>query len=170
MKKNKIFVSAVLAVFMLTSLMVFSASATTIPTFTLASSASQLQYVIPQGTIFNGSIATTGAVRFFINDPNGTVFLNLGIIDKTTTFSFVAQQTGNYTLNFENDLTDSVQVSFSYVTNPELPGSGSSGGISFIYLPIFIIIAVVGSILIFFIVHRKTKKIYAIYDSEHPNS
>jgi hypothetical protein len=154
MKKIKFLISATLA-----SLIILSASASTatFPTFTLSSSSTQLHYSLPMGTQFNGSISTTGPVRFFVSAPNGTVIVNLALIDKTTTFSFIAQQTGNYTLNFENDLPTSVQVTFSYVTNPEISGGSNSGGIPLIYLPIFIIIAAFGSIIIFIVARRKNK-------------
>jgi len=134
-----------------------SVFATTVPTFTLSSQTSQLTYLLPQGTTFNGSISTTGGVRFFISAPNGTIIINLGIIDKPTIFSFVSQQNGTYTLNFENDLPNSIQVTFSYVTDPEIAGSNNSPGLSPIYLIIFVIVAVVGSFLIIYIMRRKTE-------------
>ncbi len=132
------------------------AFATTVPTFTLSASSNQLQYVMPQGTIFNGTIATTGSVQFWVSAPNYAEIVNLGIIDQTTTFSFVAPQNGTYTLNFENDISNSVQVTFSYVTNPVIPGSNNSG-ISQSYLLITVIVAVLGSFLIIFVLHRKSK-------------
>ena len=145
------------AVLLLASLMAVSAFATTVPTFTLSASSNQLQYVLPQGTTFNGTISTTGSVRFWVSDPNYAEIVNLGIIDKTTTFGFVAKQNGTYTLNFENDLSNSIQVTFSYVTNPMIPGSDNSSGISQNYLLITVIIAVLGSLLIIFVLHRKSK-------------
>jgi hypothetical protein len=92
-----------------------------------------------------------------VSAPNEAEIVNLGIIDKTTAFSFVAQQNGTYTLNFENDLPDSIQVTFSYVTTPVIPGSNNSIGVSQSYLLITVIIAVLGSLLIIFILHRKSK-------------
>ena len=159
MKKTKFLISAISAIIMLTSLIILSASASTasFPTFTLSSSSTQLHFALPVGTQFNGSISTTGPVRFFVSAPNGSVIVNLGLIDKTNAFSFIAQQTGNYSLNFENDLPDPVQVIFSYVTNPDISGGSNSGGIPLIYLPIFIIIAVFGSILIIFLSATETK-------------
>ena len=109
------------------------------------------------GTTFNGTISTTGDVRFWVSAPNYAEIVNLGIIDKTTTFSFVAQQNGTYTMNFENDMSNSIQVTFSYVTNPVIPGSNNSTGISQSYLLITVIIAVLGSFLIIFVLHRKSK-------------
>ena len=124
MKKTKFLLTATSAVLILTSLMILSASASTatFPTFTLSQSSTQLHYALPVGTQFNGSISTTGPVRFFASAPNGTVIVNLGLIDKTATFSFTAQQSGNYTLNFENDLPTLIDVTFSYVTNPDISG------------------------------------------------
>ena len=156
MKKTKLLISATLAVLLLASLMAVEAFATTVPAFTLSASSNQLQYMLPQGTTFNGTIATTGPVQFWVSAPNNAEIVNLGIIDKTTTFSFVATQKGTYTLNFENDMSNSIQVTFSYVTNPVIQGINPAG-ISQSYLIITVIIAVLGSILIIFIIHAKTK-------------
>lgn len=157
MKKMKLAVDVALVVLLLTSLTAFSALAATYPTFTLSASSNQLQFALPQGTTFNGTISTTGSLRFFVSDPNGREIVNLGIIDKNTTFSFVAQQSGTYLLNFENDLHNTIQVTFSYETNAALQGNSNSNGTSLIYLAIPIIIAVAGSLLIIFVVRRKSK-------------
>ncbi len=158
MKKTKFHIYVILTALLLTSAMATSAFAVTVPTFTLSSqSYVQFQYVLPQGTTFNGSISTTGSVRFFISAPNGTIISNLGIIDKSATFGFVSQQNGTYTLNFENDLPNSIQVTFSYATNPEITQSGNSALISPVYLLIVVVVAVVGSFLIIFFTRRKSK-------------
>ncbi len=157
MKNIKLFAFSLLLVLLLVlSLMALSASATTLPAFTLSSSSVQIPIVLPMGTTFNGSITTSGTIRVWGSDPNGSNIFNLGLVDKTATFSFVAQQDGNYTLNFENDLPNSVQVSFSYTTNPALPEYNS--GIPLFYLAIPIIIAIVGSSLIIFFGRHKRKK------------
>ncbi len=157
MKKTKLLICTALTALLLASLMALSAFATTVPTFTLSASSNQLQYVIPAGTTFNGTISTTGSVRFWVSAPNEAQIVNLGIIDKTTTFSFVAQQNGTYTMNFEDDMSNSIQVTFSFTTNPQIPDSNNLAGPSLIYLLITVIIAVVGSILIIFIIRRKSK-------------
>jgi hypothetical protein len=157
MKKTKFAICVTFAALLLISIMVSSTFATTVPTFTLSSQLSQLTYLLPQGTTFNGSISTTGSVRFFVSAPNETIITNLGIIDKPTTFGFVSQQNGTYTLTFENDLPTSIQVTFSYVTDPEISGSNNSTGIFPIYLLIVVIVAVIGSFLIIFMMRRKSK-------------
>ena len=81
--------------------------------------------------------------------PNESQIVNLGLIDTTTTFNFTAQQNGTYTINFENDLPTSIQVSFSYVTNPDLSGGNNSSGPSLITLLIIVLVTAVGSVLIF---------------------
>jgi len=156
MKKTKLLMSTTLAVLLLASLMAVAAFATAVPAFTLSASSNQLQYVLPQGATFNGTIATTGPLQFWVSAPNYTEIVNLGIIDKTTSFSFVATQKGTYSMNFENDLSNSVQVTFSYVSNPVIPGSNPAG-VSQTYLIVTVIIAVLGSILIIFIIHRRNK-------------
>lgn len=145
-----------LTALMIISLSALFASAATTSTFTLSSSGGRLPVILPTGTTFNGSISTTGTVRFWVTDPNGAQIANLGLIDKTTTFSFVAQLTGNYTMNFENDLPALIQVTFSYVTNPDI-SSNSSTGTPVFYLMIPIVIAVLGCSLIIYFVRRKNK-------------
>ena len=125
MKKTKLLVFAVLAALLLMFLVPLSVYATTVPSFTLSPSSNQLQqlqYVLPSGTTFNGSVSTTGDVQVWVNSPEAEI-VNLGIIDDTTAFSFVAQQNGTYTVNFENDMSNTVQVTFSYVTNPVIPAT-----------------------------------------------
>jgi hypothetical protein len=136
-----------------------SAFATKVPTFAVSPmSTSQIPIVLPTGTTFNGSISTTGTVRFWVNDPNGAQIVNLGLIDNTAKFSFVLQQNGNYTMNFENDQpnADSVQVTLSFVTDPDI-SAGNSTGTPLSYFTILIVIAVVGSFVIIFLVRRKNK-------------
>ena len=149
----------VLALILMVPFMVFSASASTVSTFTVYES-SQIQFAIPTGTTFNGSISVTSTVRFWINAPDGTQIVNLGLIDSTATFGFVAQESGNYTMNFENDLPNAnpSQVTFSYITNPELPQSGNSTTIPLTYWIAIILIVVVGVVLIVVLKYRKDRK------------
>jgi hypothetical protein len=157
MKKTKILTCTAVTALLIISLMAHSASAATTSNFTLSSSGVRLPIMLPNGTAFNGSISTTGTVRFWVSDPEGAQIVNLGLIDKDATFGFVAQQTGNYTFNFENDLPPSIQVAFSYVTNPDISG-GSSTGTPAVYLLIPVVITVVGCVLIIFFVRNKNKK------------
>jgi hypothetical protein len=160
MKKTKIIMWTLISVLLLKPLMALSAFATTLPTFTLSGSIAQLSIALPSGTTFNGSISTTGTIRFWLSDPNGAQIVNLGLVDKDTTFGFVAQLSGNYTLNFENDLPNSnpVQVTFSYTTNPDISTGNNSTVTPLIYLLSPIIITIVGSVLIIFLVRRKSRK------------
>ena len=157
MKKIKILPSIAITSLLIMSFMALLASATTLPAITLSASSAQLPIILPTGTTFNGSISTTGTVRFWVTAPNGVQIVKLGLIDTTTTFSFVANQNGNYTMNFENGLTNPIQVTFSYVTDPDIPSVNNSTGIPLVYLLLSIIIAVLGSILIIFFVRRKNK-------------
>lgn len=157
MKKTKLLIIAALATLLLTSFTVFSVSATTEPSFTLSASSNQFQYKLPAGTIFNGTIQTSGEVQFWVNAPNYNEIVNLGIIDKTTTFSFVAPQNGTYTMTFNEDSGNSVTVTFSYTTNPVIPGSNISPETGYIYTAITVVIAVVGSIIVILIVRRISK-------------
>jgi hypothetical protein len=153
-----------LTTLLLMSSLILASADVTVPTFTLSSSIIQIPYLLPAGTTFNGSISTTGTVRFWANAPNGTQTVNLGLIDETAKFSFVAKETGNYTLNFENDLPTSVQVTFSYATDPEI-SSGNPTGTPLNYSIALIVVTVVGSILIIYFVRRKNKNRDVAYDT-----
>ena len=147
---------------MLVASCVSSASAADSTTFNLALSTQQIQYNIPAGTTFNGTVSTSGMVRVWATAPNAGEIVNLGIIDKTTSFGFTAEQNGTYTFNFENDLPNTITVTFSYMSNPQLPNTGS--GIPLTYIAALGAVAVVGSLLIFFGIRRKTKKATAAYN------
>lgn len=170
MKKTKLLIFAALASLLLMSLMVFSVSATTEPTFTLSASSNQFQYVLPAGTIFNGTIQTTGDVQFWVSAPNYNEIVNLGIIDQTTSFSFVAPQNGTYTMNFNDDMGNSVSVTFSYVTDPVLPGSNISPETGYIYEAITVIIAVLGSVIIILFIRRMEKNQTSKVHKKAPSS
>ena len=168
MKKIKILYHIAITILLIMSFMALLASATTLPAISLSASSAQLPIMLPTGTIFNGSISTTGTVRFWVNAPNGAQIVNLGLIDKTSAFSFVANQNGNYTLNFENDLTNSIQVTFSYITNPDILAGNNSTGIPPVYIVVSIVIVVFGSVLIIFLVRRKNKhNTSEVYGASH---
>jgi len=133
----------------------FAASSTK---FTIALSTNQIQFRIPAGTQFNGSIATTGMVRFWGSGPNGTQVVNLGIVDKSATFSFNTTASGIYTFNFENDLPNTITVTFTYTSNPPLPETGT-GALTTYLLVAIVAVAIGGSLLIIFLVRRKIKKV-----------
>ena len=155
LKGIKLLTIAILAVLLLTPLMSAAALAVTVPSFTLSESSNMLQYQLPAGTSFNGTVSTTGMVRVWVSAPNGAQIVDLGIIDQTTTFSFVAQQNGTYLINFENDMPNTIQVSFSYVTDPQIPTGNNSAQTT--YLLIIVVIAVVGSIMIIIIMRHNSK-------------
>ena len=159
MKKTKLLTLTLFIALLMMSWTTLLAFATTVPAFTVSPlSTTQIPIVIPSGTTFNGSISTTGTVRFWVSDPNGIQIVNLGLVDNAAKFSFVSQQNGNYTMNFENDQPDAdpVQVTLSFVTNPDI-SAGNSTGTPLSYFIILIVIAVVGSFVIIFLVRRKNK-------------
>ena len=160
MEKIKLLTFTVLAVFMLGVFCVSPAFATDSTKFSIALETNQIQYNIPAGTIFNGTVATTGMVRVWVSAPNFAEIVNLGIIEKTTSFGFNATQNGTYTFNFENDLSNTITVTFSYSTNPPLPNGNSELPLAYIAVGI---IAVAGSLLIFFGIRRKNKKVMAAH-------
>jgi hypothetical protein len=158
MQKIKLATCMLIVGLLALSLMTFPAFAETVPTFILSASSTQLQFNLPEGTTFNGSVSTTGTLRFWVTAPNGGQVANLGLIDQSGSFSFVAQQTGNYSFNFENDLPNPVKVTFSYTTNPDISVDNTQAGLPWIYLSIPVVIAVVGSVLIVLFARRKNKK------------
>ena len=156
MQNIRIAISAALAVLLLVLLAAPAVFATTEPSFTLSASSNQLYYGMKAETVFNGSISTTGDVRFWVSAPNEEEIVNLGIIDKSSTFSFVAQQNGTYTMNFEEDTSNTVTVTFSYTSNPAVSDLNSPA-INPLYLLVTVLVAVFGSILIIIIIRRRNK-------------
>lgn len=159
MKKTKVLLTCVvLAVLFFASFSSLLVFATTVPSFTLSAESLQIWYNLPQGTIFNGTISTTGTIRFWVNAPDNAPIVNLGLIDNNDSFGFAAPQNGSYTFNFENDLPSSVQVTFSYETNPDISGGNSATPSSYYPLATIIVVAVVGSIVIVFAIRRRHRK------------
>ena len=166
MKETRL-LTELLATLLMVSLVAFPAFGTTTRSFIIPQlSTTFFTLTLPEATKMNGSVFPEGSVRFFINDPQGNEIINLGIIDKTTTFEFTATQNGNYTLSFENGQLSSTTVSLSYDTQPEIPSNTSSPTlISFSDLVTIISIAAILIILALSIVlHRQRKK------QETPNS
>jgi len=162
MKKTKLFSAMLLTILALAPFMAPSAYATAVPPFTLEPfSASYLVYNLPEGTTFNGSISPSGDVRVFVSNPSNAQIVNLGIIYQATTFTFNATQNGNYTVYFENDLNNEVDISFSYVTNPLIPNNTNSlFSISFSELMTILSIVAVAVILILrFALRRSQNKL-----------
>lgn len=155
MTKPKALALSVSVMLLVVASMTFLAAATTVAPFTLSSSSGQLSYILPQGTIFNGTVSATGPIRVWMNGPSGAQIVNLGLVDTSTSFGFVAQKAGNYTLNFENNLPSSVEVSFSYVTDPDL-SSANSTPTALTYLAL-IAITVAGIIIIFLVVRIRKR-------------
>jgi hypothetical protein len=149
-------ISAALVVLLLVLLAAPAVFATTELPFTLSASSNQLYYGVKAGTVFNGSISTTGDVRFWVSAPNAEEIVNLGIVDKSASFSFVAQQNGTYTMNFEEDTSNTVTVTFSYTSNLAVSDLNATG-INLLYLVVTVLVAVFGSILIIIIIRRRNK-------------
>lgn len=144
----------------LTNILVTPAQATEVEAFHLSHSTGQLLYVLSVGSIFNGSVSATGSIRVWMNAPNGEQVINLGLIDVPTSFGLVAQQNGTYILNFENDLQNTVSVTFSYQTTPELfagKEDNNRSRISLSYLIIPILLSIFGSAIILLVIRRKNK-------------
>jgi hypothetical protein len=128
--------------------------AATTETFTVTRATYQITFNLPAGTAFNGSLSTTGTVRVWVNDANGTLIANPGLVDTTASFNFTTAKDSNYYINFENPMSTSASVTFTYQTDPELP-SGSSSILPFWLLPIFVVITIVGCVLIFYFSRKR---------------
>ena len=156
MNKNKALLYLTAIVLLIMSLSTALSTANTTETFTITGTTIQYTLYLPAGTTFNGSIAATGLVRVWVNDENSTIIANLGIIDKNATLNFAATNQGSYNINLENGLPSTIQVTLSYVTDPELQNNDMPL-LQIIYLTILGVVTVVGVILIIRS-SRKTKK------------
>ncbi len=155
MHTNKAVVIFGLILFLFSTTFACASAAST--SFSLSAETAYYRYLLPAGTTFNGSITTSGTIRFWASDPNGTQIVNLGLVDKSATFSFVAQQDGNYTLNFENDLINTVQVTFTYTTNPDISSNNQPAN-SLNTILILIVLTVIGSIAIVVFMRLRERK------------
>ena len=146
-----------MAVLLGLSLAALSASASTTETFTISGNTLQYTLCMPAGTKFNGSIATTGLVRVWVNDANGATVANLGIIEENAALNFVADKEGNYTINLQNGIPTTIQVTLSYDTDPELQ-TDSASLLPFTYLPVFIAVTIAGAALILAFNYKNKKQ------------
>jgi hypothetical protein len=141
-----------LTVLLAVSSLLLAAQASTTETFTVTHNTYQVTFNLPAGTEFNGSLSTTATVRVWVSDANGSLVTNLGLVDSTASFSFVAAQEGNYHVYFENSLSTSAEVAFTYETDPEL-GGGSL--LPFWLWPVFVAVTVGGCIAVLYLSRRR---------------
>ncbi len=153
MNKTRALICIILAL-LAVSMLAACVSASTTETFTVAQATKRYTFELPQGAIFNGSFTTTGPVRVWVNDANGSQLANLGIVDTTGQINFVATQQGSYYINFENNVANSVQVTFTYQTNPELENNSA---FPLTLLPIIAIIIAAVCIILVIVIRRKFK-------------
>lgn len=145
---------AALTLLLAASFIILVTQASTTETFTVTQTTYQIPFNLPKDTIFNGSLSTTNTVRVWVSDANGSLIANPGLVDNTAIFSFVAVKEGNYYINFENPLSSSASVTFTYQTDPELQSDNSSL-LPFWLLPVFVLVTIVGAILIVYFSRRK---------------
>lgn len=151
--------TAVILTILIASLSLISlASAAVTSNFSITGTIKQIPIDLPSGTIFNSTITTTGTVRVWASDANGSLVANLGLVDNQGQLNFVAVKGGVYTISFENNLLSTVQVTFSYQTNPDISG-GNNSVLPISYLPVFIIVTVVGCVLIIYFGRRNRRKV-----------
>jgi hypothetical protein len=156
MNRTRILTVTALMLLVATSFLLLTAQAATTETFTVTQRTYQITYNLPAETTFNASLSTTATVRVWVSDQNGSIITNLGLVDSTANFSFVATKEGNYYVYFENPLSNTASVTFTYQTDPELPSSNQPL-LPFWLLPVFIAITVVGAIMIIYFGRRKRK-------------
>jgi len=79
-----------------------------------------------QGVRFSGSLSISGGanndINFWITNPHGTVVVNLGRVNNGGLFDFTAQESGAYTLHFDNGFSwfSSKVVTLSFDTSYDI--------------------------------------------------
>lgn len=144
----------IILVLLSASLMAACVYASTTETFTVSQATKRYTFELPQGVIFNGSLTSTGPVRIWVSDANGVQLANLGLVDSTGQFSFVATQEGHYYVNFENNVANAVKVTFTYQTHPEIENISA---LPVVFLPILAIIIAAVCIVLVILIRRKFK-------------
>jgi hypothetical protein len=150
--KTMRFALTALTLLLATHSLLLTAQASTTETFTVTHNTYQITFNLPADATFNGSLSTTATVRVWVSDANGSLVKNLGLVDSTASFSFVVAQEGNYHVYFENSLSTSATVTFTYETDPEL-GGGSL--LPFWLWPVFVVVAVAGGIVVIYLSRRR---------------
>jgi hypothetical protein len=156
LQKTKTATYTAMTILLITVCLTPLASAATTSTFTITASTKQILLDLPAGTIFNSTIITSGTIRVWASDKNGSLIANLGLIDSSGNLNFVAPNDGIYTFNFENDLANPASVTFTYQTNPDVTG-GTTSMLPITYLPIFIAITIVGIAAIIYVTRKNRK-------------
>ena len=111
---------------------------------------------------FVGSLSISGGdndINFWVTNPTGNAIVNLGRVSQEATFEFTAQQTGDYTLHFDNSfsLQSPKTVSLSYeVTSPSI----FNNPIFILLIAIIVIIVMAVSVLYIKKQKRKVKRHY----------
>lgn len=155
MNKPRTLTFAVLTVLLATSVFLFTAqAAATSESFTVTQSTYQVTFNLPADTSFNGSLSTSGTVRVWVSDQNGSLIANPGLVDSSASFSFKAAKDGSYYVYFENPMSSTASVTFTYQTDPDVT-SGDSSLLPFWLLPVFVAITIVGCVLILFFGRRR---------------
>jgi hypothetical protein len=154
MNRNRILTFTALTLLLAASFLLLIAQAATTETFTVTKATYQITFNLPAETAFNGSLSTTGTVRVWVNDANGSLIANPGMVDSTASFNFIAAKDGNYYVYFENPLSNSASITFTYQTDPELP-SGNQSILPFWLLPVFVVITIVGCVLILYFSRKR---------------
>lgn len=156
MQKIKVATYTALTILLITICLPPIASAATTSTFTITGSTKQVYLDLPAGTVFNSTINTSATIRVWASDKNGSLIANLGLIDNSAQLNFVALNSGVYTISFESSIANSASVTFTYQTDPDVTG-GNTSTLPITYLPVFIVITIVGIVVIIYI-SRKNRK------------
>lgn len=109
-----------------------------------------LTYNLQSGDKFTGSLSISGGsgndIDFKVTDPQGTTVVGLGRVSQGRSFEFTAQESGAYTLHFDNSfsLISSKAVTISYdISKPILGGGFDSNSLVIIIGVIIIVIVIV---------------------------
>jgi len=133
-----------------------------------------IAFNLGNGDKFSGSLSITGGggndIDFSVTDPQGTTIVGLGRVSQGRSFEFTAQQSGAYTLHFDNDFSifSSKTITLSYdITRPILGGLG--GGVADNSLMLIIgAIAIIAVVVVLVVVLTKRKSTPNNYQQPYP--
>lgn len=131
MNRKNLFVSSLLFAALCMFIFASFAFATETATKTVpAGNDGMMIFNLDEGDKFSGSLSISGGsgndIDFYVTDPHGSRIVNLGRVSQGTSFDFSAQDSGAYTLHFDNgfSLFSSKVVSLSFdVESPILPNA-----------------------------------------------
>jgi hypothetical protein len=123
--------------------------------------AESLVFNLDGGDRFSGSLSISGGggsdIDFLVTNPQGITIVNLGRVSQGATFEFTAEDSGAYTLRFDNGFSvfSSKTVSLSY--DVQVGAGLGFAADSLMWIILIAVVVVVLALIIYALIRRRNK-------------